>query len=155
MSWKWLGSATPVAVSQFGDPANGLTSYHLCVYGTSAGLPSLAFSATVPTGGFCDPHTCWKRTRSRFSYTNTGATPDGVTHVVLQPTAGRTEARITLSGRGSNLRIPLSADGIFLLPEFPEVIVQLQRSDSADCWESVFTSPPIRDTQSVFTDTIR
>lgn len=43
---------------------------------------------------------------------------------------------------------------IFLLREFPEVIVQLQRSDSPDCWEAVFTDPPNHDTRWVFADTV-
>ena len=49
----------------------------------------------------------------------------------------------------------MSADGIFLLREFPDVIVQLQRSDSLDCWEAVFTTPAIRDARWVFADRIR
>lgn len=153
VGWKWLGGATPVALSQFGDPVSGSTAYHLCVYDTSAGPPSLTFGATVPAGGTCGGQPCWKQTRKRFSYRNSAATPDGVRQLTLQAT-GNTGASIVVSGRGPNLHTPVSADGVFLLREFPQVIVQLQRGDSLNCWEAVFTSPPSRDTRWAFVDTI-
>jgi hypothetical protein len=153
VGWKWLGGATPVALSQFGDPVSGSAAYHLCVYDTSAGPPSLTFGATVPAGGTCGGQPCWKQTRKRFSYRNSAATPDGVRQLTLQAT-GNTGASIVVSGRGPNLHTPVSADGVFLLREFPQVIVQLQRSDSPNCWEAVFTSPPSRDTRWAFVDTI-
>jgi hypothetical protein len=113
----------------------------------------LAFAATVPAGGTCGTEPCWKQIRNRFSYTNAAATPDGLRRLTLQASRG-TGAAITVSGRGTNLRRPVSADGIFLLREFPEVVVQLQRSDSPTCWEAVFTRPAIRNTRWTFTDTI-
>ena len=70
----------------------------------------------------------------------------------LQATA-RTGAAIVVSGRGPNLHTPVSADGVLLLREFPDVIVQLQRSDGPGCWESVFTSPAVRNRRTVFVDT--
>jgi hypothetical protein len=153
LRWKWLGGSTAVALPAFGDPVNGSTAYHLCLYDTGVGAPSLAFSATVPAGGTCGTRPCWKQIRNRFSYTNAAATPDGVRQLSLQAT-GTTGASIMVAGRGSNLHTPVSADGVYLLREFPEVIVQLQRSDSLSCWEAVFTGPPIRDTRSLFVDTI-
>lgn len=152
--WNWLGGSTPIALTQFGNPVSGSSSYHLCVYDTSAGPPFLVFGATVPAGGTCGTRPCWKQIRNRFSYTNAAATPDGVKRMTLQATAGRTAASIHVTGGGSNLHMPVSADGVFLLREFPEVIVQLQRNDSPDCWEAVFTSPPARDTRWAFADTI-
>jgi len=149
-----LGGSTPIALSQFGNPVSGSASYDLCVYDTNAGPPFLVFGASVPAGGTCGARPCWKQTRNRFSYTNAAATPDGVKQMTLQATAGRTGASIHVSGGGSNLHMPVSADGVFLLREFPEVIVQLQRNDSPDCWEAVFTSPPVRDTRWGFADTI-
>ena len=74
--------------------------------------------------------------------------------MTLRPTTGRTGALITVSGGGSNLHVPISADGVLLLREFPQVIAQLQRSDSPDCWEAVFTSPATRNTRWVFADTL-
>ena len=153
VGWKWLGGSTLPDVSQFGDPVNGPTAYHLCIYDTSAGPPFLAFSATVPAGGTCGPRPCWKQTHNRFSYTNSLATPDGLRRMTLQ--AGKTGAHIGASGRGRNLHMPASVDGNSLLREFPEVIVQVQRSDSPTCWEAVFTSPATRSTRGVFADTIR
>ncbi len=153
VGWKWSGGSSLPDVSQFGDPVNGPTAYSLCVYDTSAGPPFLAFSAWVPASGTCGAHPCWKQTHNRFVYANRLATPDGVRRMTLQ--AGHTGASIAVSGRGSNLHMPVAADGLFLLREFPEVIVQLQRSDSPTCWEAVFTSPATRNTRRVFADTIR
>jgi len=152
--WRWLGGSTPVTLSQFGDPVNGPTAYHVCLYDTNAGVPSLAFSATVPTGGTCGSRQCWKLARNRFTYTNPAASPDGVRQMTLKPSAS-TGAAIVVSGRGPNLHTPVSADGIYLLREFPRVIVQLQRSDSPSCWEAVFPGPPVRDTRLGFADAIR
>ena len=150
-----MGGTTPVSLPQFGDPVNGATAYRLCVYDTNGGSRSLAFGAAVPPGGICGTHPCWKLIRHRFSYTNVAGTPEGVKRITLRPTAGRIGAAITVSGRGSNLHLPVSADGLSLLHASPEVIVQLQRSDGPDCWEAVFTNPPSRDTRWVFTDTLR
>jgi len=36
--------------------------------------------------------------------------------------------------------------------EDPEVIVQLQRSDTADCWEGRLESPPANNTAKRFRD---
>jgi len=151
--WKWLGGSTPVSLGQYGDPVNGSTSYHWCVYDTSAGPPFLAFEARVQAGGTCGARPCWKQSHNRLSYSNPAGTPDGVTSMTLRASGG-SGASITVRARGSNLHLPVSADGIYLLREFPEVIVQLQRNDTPGCWEAVFTNPAIHNTQRTFVDSI-
>lgn len=75
-------------------------------------FPILTVTMGVPASGFCDPETCWKRPLNGFSYTNAAATPDGVRQMTLQA-SGHTGSYIAVSGRGSNLRMPVSTDGIF------------------------------------------
>jgi len=152
--WRWRNGSAPVTLSQFGDPVAGPTLYHLCVYDTGAGPLTLAFHATVRAGGTCGLRPCWKQARSRFSYVDAAATADGVSRMTLRAD-GSTGTTISVNGRGANLHPPVSADGVFLLREFPQVIVQLQRSDSPACWEAVFTGPPMRDTRWVFADSVR
>ncbi len=152
--WKWLGGGMPADLAEFGDPVNGSTAYDWCIYDTSASSPSLAFAARVPPHGACGAHPCWQQTHNRFSYTNPAATPNGVTRMTLRPSSGA-GAAIVVNGRGANLHLPAPATGSLLLREFPQVIVQLQRSDSAACWEATFTAPPVHDTLRVFVDTVR
>jgi len=155
VSASWSGGTTAVALPQFGNPVSGATAYHLCVYDTNAGPPRLAFGANVPAGGTCGTRPCWRQIGSHFAYSNTAGTPDGVKRMTLRATAGRIGAAITVNGRGSNLHLPVSSDGITLLRESPAVIVQVQRSDAPDCWETVVTSPPTRGTRFVFSDAVR
>ena len=151
----WSGNSALPVVAGFGDPVNGSTGYRLCIYDTGGGGTSLAFGAGVPAGGTCGRRQCWKRLRDTFSYLNIAGNPDGIRRVSLRAPVGNTAAAIAVTGRGANLRVPASTDGIFLLREFPAVIVQLQRGDSPDCWEAVFTTPAMRDTRWAFADTVR
>jgi hypothetical protein len=150
VGWKWRGSS-PIALSAFGDPVTGSTDYRLCIYDTSAGPPSLAFSAVIPAGGRCGGRPCWIQKRHGFIYFNADATPNGVWLARLQASRNGTPY-IIVRGRGQNLGMPVSADGLFLLRQFPQVIVQLQRSDAPACWEAVFKSPAIHNSPRVFVD---
>jgi len=151
VGWKWLGGS--LALSQFGDPVSGATTYHLCIYDTNASSLFLAFGARVPGGGTCGSHPCWKQnqTYNRLTYANAGATPDGVSRMTLQA-KGYTKTYIRVSARGTHLRLPVLVGGGHLLLESPAAIVQLQRSDSPECWEADYETPAIHDTRSVFVD---
>ncbi len=155
LRWKWAGGSVPVSLSELGDPVSGPTAYALCVYDTSGGPPSLAFGTTVPSGGICGARPCWKASHGRYAYANSAGSRGGVNRMVLRPNSRGSGASIVVNGGGANLHLPVSVDGIFLLREFPEVIVQLQRGDSASCWEAVFTSPADHNTRSVFSDSSR
>jgi hypothetical protein len=151
--WEWFGTL-PTTAAGLGDPVSGATGYHLCIYDTPAGLPHLAFSATVPPGGTCGARPCWKQTRKRLAYTNNAATPDGIRHLTLSAGGSRKAASIIVNGRGPNLRLPASGDGSLLRAAL-QVIVQLQRSDAADCWEARFDAPATLESARTFADRLR
>lgn len=79
------GPVTPR--SEFGDPTT-TTAYALCIYDESGGTPTLALSATAPTGGMCGPRPCWTMTVNGFRYANNAGTPDGLQKIVLNEGLG-------------------------------------------------------------------
>jgi hypothetical protein len=128
--WKWRRGAASTT-DDFGDPVH-THGYAVCLY--SAG-GSLLFHATVPSGGSCGSRTCWRAAGSGFHYRNGGATPDGVTKVLLRPgTAGR--AGVIVKGRGEHLGLPA-------MPLTPPVTIQLQE-ESGPCWASTFDAGGVR-----------
>jgi hypothetical protein len=72
---------------------------------------------------------CWTRTRNGFRYENVAATPQGLTHVLLQSTSPE-RARFRARGRGANLPP-------FSLPLDGPVVAQLQATNG-QCWEARF-----------------
>jgi len=136
-----------VDVAQFGDPKIGSTTYHLCIYDTNAGTPSLALGSEIPFGAN------WTRTGSGFRYLNKAHTPDGVGRVVLKRNYPTSSGSITVSGVGINLPVPTPV-GSQVLQQDTQVIVQLQPNGGADCFGAVFPAPALNSSGQLFLDTL-
>jgi hypothetical protein len=146
-AWKWLkGDATPIAA--FGDPVNA-TTYALCVYDRTAGVPGLVLDLVAPPGGTCGPKPCWKSSASGFSYGDKSLANDGVFKILLkQGAAGK--AKILVLGKGSNLGMPAPV-GPGLLAQDTRVTAQLVNS-AGSCWGTEFTAPALKNAATGFKD---
>lgn len=148
MSWTWTkGAAT--ALSDFGDPVNGTTSYMLCVYDESAGVPTAVMTLNVPPGGNCAGKLCWAAKKTGFLYKDKNLTNDGI--MQLQLTAGAAgKAKIVLKGKGERLPMPVPL-GFADFAQDTAVIVQLVNSDGT-CWEADFSAPAKKNDLKQFND---
>jgi uncharacterized delta-60 repeat protein len=128
---KWQWRSGTVANGDFGDPLT--EDFALCIFhGPSSALWR---KQLIPAGGTCGARPCWKTTGTPAfiaKYVDKGATPDGVTGVVLRSHVPG-HAQVKLKGRGPALALP--GLGTLGLP----VRVQLQRAGGA-CWESTHTT---------------
>jgi cysteine-rich repeat protein len=132
LKWKWLkGEETLIA--DFGNPETG-TEYTLCVYDTSANVPSLAASLEVPSG------VLWAPAGTKgFKYKDSSAVTDGVKQVQLK--AGPIgKAKVALTAVGVNIPLPPPYSMSQLREQDPEVIVQLI-NDLGFCWSTSFPAP--------------
>jgi CSLREA domain-containing protein len=138
LSWKWVSSAA-VPEGDFENPVTGANGYTLCVYDQTG----RRLDAAAPPGGVCGRKPCWKQTSSGFVYNDALLGPDGLQKVGLKagPAAGK--ARITVTGKGANLRMPT-------LPLTLPVRVQLTRDLTPTCWDTTFSTSS-RNTAAVFT----
>ncbi len=142
-SWKWL--LGPTTSAEFGDPANGLTSYDLCLYDTTGGTPSLAWQASIPGGGTCSGRPCWQAAGGSFRFVDNEGTIDGITRVMLQ--SGTTDnAKIQVKGKGVGLGLPPLP-----LAQDPAVTVQLKSTDG-ECWTIPYEGPAVRSDAERFKD---
>jgi hypothetical protein len=143
--FKWTNGESTDA-STFGNPVD-TTSYTLCVYDESAGIPSLAMQAIVPAGGSCAGKPCWKSTRKGFRFKDRLLLNDGikVVNVVAGPSG---KAKIIVKGKGSNLDLPSLP-----LHQQTRVIAQI-KNDAAggQCWEARFSGPPRKNSADAFKD---
>jgi bacillolysin len=130
--WKWIGGSSPVG--SFGDPT-AATIYSLCVYANGGVAPALI--AEVPAGtGWTSP------SDGRFIYSG-DLSAAGIQAIKLTPGTGK--AKILVKGKGAGLDLTNAA------PAQP-LTLQLVRSDSLTCWESVFTAPSIGGNATTFKD---
>jgi cysteine-rich repeat protein len=124
------------AVAELGDPTT-TTAYTFCLYDqTTAGL-ELAYRASLPAGGTCAGHACWRPTGVRgFAYKDRDLTPDGIdTGKLRAGFAGH--ASVILKGKGPNLALPtILGDGTGAGLGLP-VSAQL-RSSGGGCWGATF-----------------
>jgi hypothetical protein len=156
LGWSWLkGPFTTFA--DLGDPVNGSTAYHLCIYDEIGNTAHLVLDATAPAGGTCAKgRPCWKQIGSRkptgFKYSDGDLTPDGLLGISLK-SGGDGKAKLVVSGKGVNLRMADPA-GLDLLSQDTKVIVQLSHSGGGTCWESAYPAPALRNTTSKFMDTL-
>jgi hypothetical protein len=147
LTWNWTkGAAT--SISDFGDPVNG-TSYTLCVYDESAGVPNAVMTLTVPSSGVCDGKPCWAAKKTGFLYKDKNLTNDGL--MQLQLSAGAAgKAKIVIKGKGERLPLPVPL-GFSLFAQDTAVIVQLVNSDGT-CWEADFSAPAKKNDLTQFND---
>jgi hypothetical protein len=129
MVWKWLkGNETLLNFGNpLGDPA-GITEYQLCIYdsgGFVLGGLTPAARGWVPIGS------------AGLKY------KDGLAKMILKAgTVGK--AKIIAKAKGHDVDMPAS------LGITPPVTVQLLNAQNGQCWESVFSSPPIQNDGSQF-----
>jgi hypothetical protein len=93
----------------------------------------------------CGRKPCWKQTSSGFVYNDALLDPDGLQKIVLKVGAAAGRARITVTGKGANLRMST-------LPLTLPVRVQLTRDLTTTCWEATFSASS-RNTAEVFAAT--
>ncbi len=144
LAWKWLrGDTTP---ADLGDPIAGGTSFTLCAYDTTAGLPDRVLRAVAPGGGTCHGKPCWKPVSTiGVKYADRDLTPDGVLGITARSGAGG-RARIVVKAKGDRLTMPALP-----LAQSPRVVVQLVATTGA-CWESVHSAPATRNDAIQFRD---
>ncbi len=143
LAWSWVNGAA-TALGDFGTPTT-TTSYRLCAYDETAGVPRLAFSTGIAAGGTCDGKPCWKASATGFRYKDPTASAGGVRQLALKAgAAGR--SKIQVRGQGAGLALPT-------LPfaQDPTVTVQL-RSSAGACWESTYGAPARRNQPDQFKD---
>jgi len=143
LKWKWLkGEETLLA--DFGNPALG-TEYTLCVYDTSANVPSLAASLEVPPG------VLWAAAGTKgFKYKDTTAVTDGVKQVQLK-SGPIGKAKVALTAVGVNIPLPPPFSMTQLREQDPEIIVQLI-NDLGFCWSTTFPAPALENDADRFKD---
>lgn len=147
LTWGWTkGAAT--SLTDFGDPVHS-TSYHLCVYDESGGVPAAVMAMTVPPGGDCGGNPCWAEKGTGFLYKDKSLTNDGIMKLQLKAGADG-KAKVSVKGKGANLPIPTPV-GPGLFAQDTAVTVQLVNSDGA-CWEAEFSAPAKGNSSKGFKD---
>ena len=148
LGWKFTkGDATTVA--DFGDPVNGSTSYDLCVYDETAGVPSLILQASIPAGGLCKGKPCWKgagaANKNGFRYSDKLTSNGGIQKITLKPGIDG-KAKVQVKGKGANVApppLPLAQD--------TSVTVQLKNSAGV-CWGTSYDAPADKNEPEQFKD---
>lgn len=130
-NWQWLNGTA--AITEFGDPVAGSTSYTLCVYDDSV----LVWTPGIQGNGTCGTKPCWKQSPStgtpkQYRYNNKDTNSDGIAKMALK--AGVGKAKISIKGKKGNLALPLP------ITQTTDVTVQLIKNpeSGAQCWETVF-----------------
>ncbi|MBX3024584.1 PD40 domain-containing protein [bacterium] len=148
LGWKWLkGDVTPLA--EFGDPLTE-TSYALCVYDRTAGVPALKLNLVAPAGDTCGANPCWKAVGGGFAYKDKAATNDGLSKMLLKEGATPGKAKILVLGRGAGLGMPAPV-GPGLLAQDTSATAQLVNSAGA-CWGAEFSAPATKNSAAAFKD---
>ncbi len=137
-AWKWSKGTATLTQASFGDPLNGTTSYRLCVYDQSAGLPGLKMGAVIDPGGSCPTKPCWRTVSDKgWKYTSRDGNAYGINKVGMKGGAAG-KPFLQLAGKAGNLPVPAPIAAIRYLDQDTQVIVQLHSSNPANCWESSF-----------------
>ncbi len=129
LSWQWsVGEA--FAQDVLGDPLTA-TRYALCVYDSSASVPTLAASVDVPASGVF-----WQSQAPKgLDYKDKDGGSDGVTKLQVRTgDAGKT--KVKLVARGTALPLPAPVGSAFFQQD-PLVAAQLV-NDLGYCWTSEF-----------------
>jgi cysteine-rich repeat protein len=148
ITWKWTRGAATMA-ADLGDPVDGTTSYALCIYDGSGGVPDLAMQTSIPASGTCGGKPCWIAAaggRDGYRYRDSDGGAGGLTKMLLRP-GEEGKAKIILTGRGTNLplpELPLAQDST--------VTIQL-RNSAGGCWGTSYAAPAAQNTDEQFKDT--
>jgi hypothetical protein len=137
--WKWTrGGAT--AAADLGDPVSS-TTYALCIYDESGGVPGLALRALVP------PSAAWSAAGTGFKFSDPAGASAGITSILIKSGAAG-KAKIIIKGKGAALDMPMLP-----LQQDPQVIVQLKNTLAAGhCWEARFSGPAKKNDGREFKD---
>jgi cysteine-rich repeat protein len=131
ITWRWRGTGPSAA--DFGNPPL-VSDYDVCVYLGPPGLATTTLTARAPAGGTCGGHgdSCWRATKSGYSYRDRDATPDGLTALKLSSRSPGS-ATISLKGKGQNLRLPPALQA----GTDVTALVELRRTGGAgQCWST-------------------
>jgi hypothetical protein len=128
-SWTW-GAGPGSTAAEYGQPAEGLTHYAVCLYEDG----DLVAEAHAPADGKCDDGLCWR------------ASPGGKIVRYRNPViaTGTTAARLKAGGPG-RAQMQVKARGLDfarVLPigPFETMTTQLRNGDGS-CWQSEHRSP--------------
>jgi hypothetical protein len=150
LGWKWAGAESGGA--DFGDPSQD-TSYVLCIYDDSRGVPNLALRIDMQAGGMCGTaRPCWRDLGRRgFTYMNRSVAARGsALKVKLKHRAGGATIRVT--GTGESLTLPDPVAGS-LFQQDPAVVVQLVNDALPSvCWEAAYSATARVQTPTRFKD---
>jgi hypothetical protein len=133
LEWKWSKGSAEFA--DFGDPRTD-DSYGLCIYDTTAGVPSLVVEIGVPASAVN-----WVRRGGEkgYRYRDPTGSVAGITSILLTAGApGRAKMRVKAVGVATPLPGPVG--GLYFNQD-PKLTVQLS-NESGQCWGSEFTSAP-------------
>ena len=150
LRWKWAGADSEAL--DFGDPSRD-TSYVLCIYDESRGVPNLAMSIDVRAGGVCgNARPCWRDLGRRgFTYVNRSVGGRGSSLKMKLKHRGD-GASIQLSGAGESFTLPDPVGGSFFQQE-PAVVVQLVNDALPSvCWEAAYSAAARVNTSTRFKD---
>ena len=151
LGWKWK-KGSGISREDLGDPT-GATSYVLCIYDESSGVPGLAAQFAFQAGRTCgDGRPCWRALGSRgFVYADRLPGGRGFLKLRLkQGTTGRSE--ITVNGKGESLALLGYPNA--LLRQDPQVTVQLLNDAVPSvCWEAAYSAAAKVSAPTRFKDT--
>jgi hypothetical protein len=142
LTWRWLRGTAPLA--EFGDPTTA-TSYGLCVYASTAGVPALAVDIGVRAASECRRSPCWSRlgtgTLRGYQFGDPFRAQHGMHQLrVKGGKPGRDSLLAAAGGEDLVLPLPFNANRLFAQED---VIVQLV-TDAGGCWQSVFRPHDVR-----------
>jgi hypothetical protein len=137
LKWKWGNGTAALMQSDFGNPVVD-TTYTLCVYDHSAGVPAFKTGIAVAPAGLCGGVPCWSPVGTKgWKYRNSAGNADAVTQIILLGgVAGK--PKLQLKAKGAALPLPAPFSGSAFFDEDPSVILQLHSSSPAACWGSTF-----------------
>ena len=129
LTWKWL-KGPALTQADFGDPVDGSTAYHLCLY---AGTASAGLDVGLPGGSH------WKAIGTKgFKYKDPAAAVDGAINASLKGgNAGK--SKLLLKAKGQSLDLSALPLGIS-----DALTAQLIRNDSSTCWAATYPAASIR-----------
>lgn len=116
----------------------------LCVYDYAAGVPSLAFSASVLAGDVCDGGPCWTESSRGWKYKSRAGNAAGVTKMILKAHDKPGRAKVIVKAKGANLSLPSP----LAIDQDDRVVAQLLNS-SGECWGATYSSA-LRNTPGKF-----
>jgi len=148
LQWKWLQGAANFM--DFGDPVSGSSTYRLCVYDETGGIPHLKLDVSAPAGRMCRSRACWKQlgiaTPRGFKYRDPDLMPSGV-HLIILKAGTLGKAKILVKGKGASLPATTAFD------QDTDVTAQLVKSDGG-CWQAVYPAPAVKNGGGRFTDRV-